>query len=428
MNVHRSVFISSMAIFSIVSMVLYWYAPSVTAHFEGDSIRYYFIAQHITLLKEIPLEVLGYPVFLSLIYHLISHSMVYIILFQVLLSIGCLLLLRRIMWFFVGIEGETIVTILWLLNLGFLIYSQLLLIEVILAFFYLWFIERILTFYYKPSYRFIIEAGFILGFSILLRPASLFYACCFAPFLLFIQKKSFFYRFIACLLFLGSFYVPIGFYMTINYWLFNQFIICPVMNVNLFHFFYPKLIAALKEQEIFNHPFMLLINKDITQQHITIDTQRNLFRLMMTYPFISIKIWLINMLKSAIGLYQTQWKLYFELADQATSYFTLPGNWFVRMKLYICSGTIALWLQGLGWYELIYLIVEYVSAGIGSLWLLAQRKIWLFFFAISFVLYGLLITGPDGSGRFRMMIEPWLLVLTALGLTLLIVKNKKKVF
>ena len=37
------------------------------------------------------------------------------------------------------------------------------------------------------------------------------------------------------------------------------------------------------------------------------------------------------------------------------------------------------------------------------------------FFALSFVLYFGLVTGPDGSGRFRMMSEPWLLVLASLG-------------
>ena len=73
-------------------------------------------------------------------------------------------------------------------------------------------------------------------------------------------------------------------------------------------------------------------------------------------------------------------------------------------------------------------MVEYIFAAIGSCWLLCQKKIWLFFFALSFIVYLVLITGPDGSGRFRMMIEPWLLVLASFGIAFIFgikVKNKK---
>lgn len=425
----RIILFLSIIFFVFVSIVLYWYAPDYTAHFEEDSVRYNFIAQHFNFIKDVQLEVFGYPCFLALIYKVFGCSIGFVVLTQVLLSIICLFLLRKIAGRLNGIGAQTWITIFWAGNLGFLIYSQLLLIEVMLVLFYLWFIERVIFFYEEPSWKTIAQAAFILGLSILFRPAALFYALCFAPFLLFIGKKcSFCYKLVAAFIFIGIFYVPIFCYMSFNYWWFGQFVLCPVMNVNLFLFFYPKLLAVLRERGIPFDGLVAVINDDIVQKNITKTTQVNLIKVMLHYPFINLKIWLINMLKSVIGLYQTQLKLYLELSDQATSFFTLSGSWFSNMKQYICQGSVRRWLHMLGWYEVFYLIVQYFFAFIGALYLLAKQKIWLFVFALSFIIYFALITGPDGSGRFRMMFEPWLLVLAALGLSWWFCKNKEKAF
>ena len=428
MNTDRIILVSSIIFFVAVSIIVYFYAPDMTAHFEGDSVRYDFIAQHFGFLKTVPLEALGYPFFLFLIYTIFGHSMGAVVTVQVILSICCLFLLRRIAGKLGGIWAQIVVTLLWTLNLGFLIYSQLLLIEVMVALFYLFFIERVIAFYEQPSFGKIAQSGLILGLSMLFKPAALFYALCFTIFLLFMRKQSIVYRFIGAFIFIASFYVPVLGYMAGNYWYFGQFIICPVMNINLFFFFYPKLLAALREQGIVVNRLISAINYDVLQQQITAQSQVNLMKLMLEYPFITMKIWLINMIKSFVGLYVIQWKLYFELSDKATSFFVLPGNWLAKMKGYVYVGTERSWLHYLGWYEVSYLIVEYSLAAFGALYLFMKRKIWLFFFAISFIVYCALITGPDGSGRFRMMFEPWLLALASLGLVWLFTKNKKKVF
>jgi hypothetical protein len=80
----------------------------------------------------------------------------------------------------------------------------------------------------------------------------------------------------------------------------------------------------------------------------------------------------------------------------------------------------------LGWYELAYLLVEYLMMATGVLVLLLKRNYWLCCFAVSFVYYFAFITGPDGSGRFRMMMEPWLLVLAIIGFAWLISRQTKK--
>lgn len=422
----RAILIFSILFFIIISFFLYWYAPDATAHFRSDSIRYDFIAHHFSFIKDVQLEMFGYPLFLGLVYKLFGCSVGFVILVQVLLSLISLFLLRKIVGTLGTVSAQTFITLLWVVNLGFIVYSQLLLLEIVLAFLYVWFIERSITFYEKPSLATIAQAGIVLGLSILFRPAALFYAFYFAPFLLFISKKSVLYRLKAGIIFIVIFYIPLLVYMSANYWMFGKFVLCPVMNVNLFLFFYPKLLGAFRQEGIMITDVMNDINVDIAQNNISLKTQINLIKVAFQQPFLFVKVWLINMVKSCIGLYQTEWKLFFEQGDQCSSFFSLFGTWFAAMRQYIQQGTGKYWLHVLGWYEVIYVIVEYIFVAIGAYWLLLKRKTWLFFFAASFIIYFVLITGPDGSGRFRMMIEPWLLVLASLGLAIFFGTPRKK--
>lgn len=426
-KIDKIILYSCIALFCVLSLIIFYYTPGIKAHFEGDSVRYNFIAHNLAHLTDIPLEVLGYPTFLGILYKIWDHIFI-IVLAQIILSILSLFLIRSIIKKITSNTSALIAsTLFWFLNLGFLIYTQLLLIEIILAFFLLTFINYVITYYQRPSYWTCAQAGFILGISILFRPAALFYALCFPILLLLVTKISLYKRIISSILFLCTFYAPMLAYMTLNYFYFGVFVICPVMNVNLFSFYFPKLQTAFATHNIAPTEITRAIEQDIVQKTTTSTTQVNLIKLCLQQPIIAINIWLINTLKSLIGLYQTQWKLYFELSDHATSYFCLPGNWLSCLAGYIYTGTTKTWLHALGWLELGYLIIEYFAVTIGSWALLINKKYWLLFFALSFILYFAFITGPDGSGRFRMMLEPWLLVLAALGIACLFNSKQKEI-
>ena len=418
---------ASVIVFCIVSLVIYYYTPALKAHFEGDSVRYHFIAHNICGLTNIPLEVLGYPCFLGLLYWLYD-SLLIVILAQIILSVLSLFVLRHIIKQ-LGMDAAALIiaSCFWVFNLGFLIYTQLLLIEIMLAFLLLLFVDRVIVYYKTVRLWYCAQAAFILGISILFRPAALFYALFFVVLLFFMTNVSLLKRAKAAGVFWVVFYIPIICYMTLNYYYFGQFVICPVMNVNLFAFYYPKIHAYFQAHGLVSNDTMRAIEYDIAQKQITAVTQHNLLKLFVQHPVITLGIWFQNMVKSCLGLYQTQWKLYFELADKATSYFCLPGSWLSCLGEYIRTGTTRSWLCVLGWYELAYLLVEYLMMATGVLVLLLKRNYWLCCFAVSFIVYFAFITGPDGSGRFRMMMEPWLLVLAVIGFTWLISRQNKKI-
>ena len=426
-RIDNVILLLSITFFCTLSAIIYYYAPALKAHFEGDSLRYHEIAHHIMGLKNIPLEVLGYPLMLNLLYHL-HNSIALVVIAQALLSILSLLVVRHCIkqlsdnpW------AQIWATLFWATNLGFFIYTQLLLIEIILTFLLVLFVDRIIMYYKKESSWYLAQAAAVLGISVLFRPAALFYALFFALLLLFTSFSSFTKKLTHAALFLFIFYLPIIAYMFLNLCYFGYFGLCPVINVNLFKFFYSKLHTAYAAHALCPNELINAIDNDIAHDHITSTTQANLGKLCLQHPGIACGIWLQNMIKSFLGLYQTQWKLYFELSGTATSYFCIPGSWFSCLATYIKTGTTRGWLCLLGWYELLYLLAEYLMMAVGLLVLAIKRQYWLFIFALSFIVYFAFVTGPDGSGRFRMMMEPWLLVLAALGTAWTMTREKKQV-
>ena len=70
MRWQKGIVVGGIAWFVLCSIVLYWYAPSLSVHFEGDSLRYDVLARLFPVINCIPLEVLGYPFFIACAYWL----------------------------------------------------------------------------------------------------------------------------------------------------------------------------------------------------------------------------------------------------------------------------------------------------------------------------------------------------------------------
>lgn len=419
MRWQKGIVVGGIVWFMLCSWLLYWYAPTLAVHFEGDSLRYDALARLFPCINCIPLEVLGYPFFIACVYWLSNSQLWALVAAQVVLSIGFLLVARRVARIIFDERAAVLLVFLWAFNLGFLMYSQLVLIEVLYAFLLIVFVERMVTYILQPTPWLAAQAGFVLGFSVLARPAALFFAPVCALLLLIVAQKSLIARAVNAILFLAIFYLPVVMYMTTNYFFFGQWVLCPVMNVNLFNFFYPKLITAFAAAGIaIPDQLHQSVTHAMTTRVFDRATQAQLLNVVLVAPWVAIKIWVVNMAKSMFGLYIIEWKLYFGFLKTSRSFFAIDATLPQRIHTYICSGASYWWLWVIGYYELIYLLVQYGAACIG--WCSLGRRQWvLALFAFLFIGYFAWATGPDGSGRFRMMLEPWLLVLAAGGLSML---------
>src|SRR3990167_11283423 len=169
-------------IFLLLSLIIFKVMPT-QGHFEIDSVTYDIIATNFAqrgLLVDSrnslnpPLEVVGYPLFLGLIYKFFDNilSVVFI---QAILALLCFLLMNKILEI-LGFKNIFLLAILFLTNLGFLVFTQLLMAEILYVLFLLIFLERFLS-------KKILQAAFIGGLSVAIKPAMLFFPVLLVPFI-----------------------------------------------------------------------------------------------------------------------------------------------------------------------------------------------------------------------------------------------------
>src|SRR3990167_11441760 len=174
-------------IFLLLSLIIFKVMPT-QGHFEIDSVTYDIIATNFAqrgLLVDSrnslnpPLEVVGYPLFLWLIYKFFDNilSVVFI---QAILALLCFLLMNKILEI-LGFKNIFLLAILFLTNLGFLVFTQLLMAEILYVLFLLIFLERFLS-------KKILQAAFIGGLSVAIKPAMLFFPVLLVPFIFYFFK------------------------------------------------------------------------------------------------------------------------------------------------------------------------------------------------------------------------------------------------
>ena len=76
--------------------------------------------------------------------------------------------------------------------------------------------------------------------------------------------------------------------------------------------------------------------------------------------------------------------------------------------------------------EAVWTPIRYALITIGFVGLLKEKKYFLATMLFSFILYFAAITGPEGGSRLRLMFEPVLIIMTALGISKLLSYKSRK--
>ena len=141
-------------------------------------------------------------------------------------------------------------------------------------------------------------------------------------------------------------------------------------------------------------------------------------------PYIFVKTWIREMIKTFAGLYTTNLKVLVEPETNGgdVSFFFTQGSIFEKIISYITAGTTKPIVKTIGFVETFWNLIRYLFVLIGLLWLLFSRsknlfpRLYLFLFFSSYLSYFSFVTGFDGCARYRTMIEFLLLMLAALGI------------
>ncbi len=425
-------------LFLCLSALLYHAVPDMSGHYDRDSIGYERIARQFLETGQltdpavrggIPIQPIGYPLFIGALYKLFGPDARSIILIQILLSLLCIWLIFVIAWRLFGPQIARITLFLSAINLGFFVYAQLLLAETLMLTFLLLFFERLTAFMSNQKLAQLAQAGLILGLSVLIKPMALLYIFLLLPFIWFCMNSR---RLMCVSVLLVSFYLPLVSYMGYNYATFGYFRYAPMTSLNIYQCYLSKVIAHVEQLPVERVRTQTLA---FTGEHgfdeSGWDTGRQLFGVYAKkYPFVFVKIWCVNVLKTLGGLYATQLKLMLnpDLLGGSHSFFKFSGTVCERCAAYVFDGASSPCISWLSLFEVIFNFMRWILVFLACFLLVRGRRWCLLYLFGTYMLQCVFVTGIDGCCRYRMTFEPILIILAAIGIYALYCLVYKKEF
>lgn len=411
-------------IYVTISLVLFMSAPTMLSHYEIDSFSYARVADYFythTQLRDStdganpPVYPLGYPLFVGLLYKLTGPTLSIVIVAQVLLALLTFVLLFTTAATLCGITVARYAVLAASIHVGFAIYAQylmseMLLVSVLTAFWY-----RVIYFLKTSSLTVMAQAAFLLGLSVTIKSIALFYSVPLIVILAIRNRKIHSPYKLVCTS-IGLFCIPIIAQMGYNYHLYTAWQLSPQLHVNMYHYFLPKVMAAVEKISIHEAVKQLQFTGvhgfDLAGWDNAYDY---CIYYVCTYPGVCIYVWLQNMVKTVCGLFSTQVKVFFnpEIRGTLVSFFAFPGSGLGMVFSYLTAGMHSPSLCLVLFFELLYMCVEYTLVMYAFLRLIADKHYYvsMLFFWYCAVIIG--TTGFDGCARFRFACEPIFIILAA---------------
>lgn len=363
--------------------------------------------------QECPYYVLGYPAIIAALYALFGYSTIPLLFFNLLLTLAALILMYGMVMLY-DQQAASMSALLLATNLGFLSFSLFILTEITVTFFLLLFLYTTLYAIKKSSLHAFMLTAPALACSILIKPAALYFPFLYLPaagLSLYHSYHDIKKTFFILSSWIALFALPLTLYATHQAAVFGKFYICKLDQENLLYWFYPHVRAAIHQTTADDERIFLrtLSQEDI--RHVFLQDIRN-------HPFKASAIWLKNCLKTWLGLYTTHIKLLLEpeLSGGDISFFKQQGSLYEKIKNYIRAGTDKEWLQALAWYEALFLVLRLCFLTLGFFWLYKKQEYASAIILLLYMAYFTIITGHDGCARFRMLLEPALILLSSLGI------------
>jgi len=411
-------------IFLFFSVVLHLNVSPVNPYQDIDSKAYIhpalnFYENNSFSDGSIPYYCLGYAFFVGFLYKIFVPSNSFVTWVQVLIA-----LLTGFLIFFIArrLFNEKIALISFVIftfNVGFLTFNQFILTEILLTFLLTLFLYLFIIFLSDNKLIYLFLSGLSLGLSIVVKPAAIYFILFIVLFLAIFLDNTCLQKLKFIILFCFAFYLPVFGYMYFNKVNYNEFRIAALGNENLYFYLFPKVLASKNKtdvkQETQKLASMLTGNKMASSSWISI---KQLFiQNLQENPILFIKIWLQNVSKTFLGLYSCNLKVLVEPNTRGgdISFFKNSGNLIARSWIYIIAGTTSFSVKLISFLEAIWTILRYILCFIALMFLLIRKKWSLLFLLAGYIFYFSMITGHDGCARFRMMFEPVLIILSALG-------------
>lgn len=361
--------------------------------------------------KTVPVHPRGFPFLIAFFLYIFNGNFYSIILFHFVLSLITIFLTMRSARILISEKSRWLAGSFACLNIGYAVYVQYILMETVVVFLITFALERIACFYRTKNNNYLLQSGLVLGISLWLKPVVL-YMPLVVVFWLFLYAAHV-YDFVkkSCFFIIG-FCFPLGALFIFNGFMYHAYAMPKTLHQNMYLYFLPQIIAV--KQGVSVDAARVMVHDTLSYYG---QGAVDLFWYIKDNFLLALKVWFFNMCKTALGLYTTQIKvlLNHDLKGGVCSFFALSGSYIQRINTYIFYEAHSLWVIFFAYFEIIFALMRIVLlffALHGFFDKKYQSICFLLFFALFYFLF---ITGHDGMARYRMMSEPFLLLLMAYG-------------
>ncbi len=370
----------------------------------------------------------GYPLFLASIMWVFQGNLLAAVLIQILLdSLSCLLicylgeLICRGSGFLSGILAA--------LNMGMITYSHFILTDSLFLFVSILVLLMLLRVSRRRELKSNVFLGALLGIAVLIRPVIMYLPVLLIPllFVCFITKLH-----VPAPAALGKvLLIGLIFVCTLSPWLIRNFIhfgrfqLSSQSGVHLLQYVVPfvwqysKGVPFLEGMEKARHAFKERAEKEGLDLIVTDPFERSDLKVKMAVEYLRqepksaiLKAWIFGGAKNLFS--PAIIDLSYLLRVKRPHFFYTKGTTFLERAWNFLKG-----MQGFFGWAVIENIIALVLSRLIQVWglvILLRHKTWEAVFLTSIILYFLVILGPVGYAKYRLPVEPLLIVLLSIGI------------
>ena len=410
------------------STLIWFFIPAFSSRLENDSLAYLHLLKTYEVTGSFydasPTLAtwfgLGYPFFMTACRMLYQNNYI-IIIAQILLACCSILLLHASAAHFTSASKKATI---WLasINLGYMLYPHFFLTETLMVFLITLGFFLLLKNYHaqEPNNILFFFAGIIFSFSMLVKPSILYLIPFWIIGFVLQNKKTISTKLKSMLIFIASFALLPLIFMHCHYQKFGYHYLKSVDKVNLYYFFLPHLQANIagtsfeEAQKSLHEQYPI---QNYADPHAFDQIQNLCLQTILAHPVTSLQVWTTQMLKTLMGLYTNHLKVLLstEIKGGECSFFKFSGTLYQKIMQYLSYKTDSHFLIFLGIFELIIRLICIMLALIGTYQIIIQKDWMGFWFLIIPTGYFWGITGADGCGRLRMLVEPFFILLSSIG-------------
>ena len=371
--------------------------------------------------KKLPAHSLGYAVFVGLIYKIAGNNPVWVVYVQMLLGMLMCMLVAVCAALLFGNGVGMIAGLLAACNIGFITFSQFILTDLVLAFLLL---AGTCSAAYALRFKrpwVMVLASFILGLSIVIKPAALYYPVLFIPLVYALARHvPMWSRIKVCSVALFLFYLPLAGVLVHNQYVFNECKLGNLQEVNLYFWLLPNILAEANHTSSDTERVALQAQVVVAGSYEPAATTLKFF--IKKRPGIVVFVVVKNIAKTLLGLFSTNLKVLVEPAVNGgmLSFFKIKGSLVAQVKAYLVGGVTKRWVGVVSSAEAVWTPIRLLLVLVALLVLFMHKNYYVLYLATAHCAYFSVITLHDGCARFRMMFEFWLIILTALSLWILV--------